>query len=149
MTKATPFISKSLAETRDYAELFLHELVSPQKFAAVIALSGDLGAGKTAFVKELGTLLGLSRSEITSPTFVIMKVFEISHPRFKRLIHIDAYRLEKEKELLKLGWEEIVADPENLILIEWPELVKGLIPKTAQRITFRFIDEDTREITVK
>ena len=72
-----------------------------------------------------------------SPTFVIMKSYNISWCGFKKLIHVDAYRLEKEEELLHLGWEDLINDPENFILIEWPERVEGLIPKDAKRIYFK------------
>lgn len=143
-----PFLSKSLSETADCAELFLDTLKS-QHTATVVALSGDLGAGKTAFVKELGSILGIKNADITSPTFVIEKIYKINHLQFTHLIHIDAYRLEKEDELVKLGWQDIVKDPKNLILIEWPEMVKGLIPTDARTISFTFVDESTREITIR
>ena len=113
----------------------------------VVALEGDLGSGKTAFTQEAGTLLGISEN-MHSPTFVIEKIYEIDWHRFKRFIHIDAYRLEQESELLHLGWQEITADPDNLIFIEWPENVPGIIPEHAQRISFKFINENTREIAI-
>lgn len=116
--------------------------------ATVVALSGDLGSGKTAFTKEAGALLGIPREEITSPTFVIMKIFDIDDSRFEKFIHIDAYRLEFEKELINLGWNEMIADSKNLIFIEWPEMVKEIIPTGAIKIRFESIDEDTRTITI-
>jgi tRNA threonylcarbamoyladenosine biosynthesis protein TsaE len=146
--------SKSLKETRKIAQKVLDGLL-PNKGATVLALSGDLGSGKTAFAKEIGYLLGIPTDEITSPTFVIMKIFDIPapggvhHSLFDHFIHIDAFRLEKEIELTNLGWNEIVADPKNLIIVEWPEIVKGLIPKDAVTIKFKFTDEETREIVVK
>lgn len=72
-----------------------------------------------------------------SPTFVVMKSYDVNWKGFKKLIHIDAYRLEKEDELLHLGWDELIKDPENVILIEWPEKVENLIPKHAKRIQFK------------
>ena len=63
------------------------------------------------------------------------------------MIHIDAYRLEKDEELLHLGWQEIISEPENFILIEWPENVAGIIPENAKRISLKFVDENTREIS--
>ena len=109
--------------------------------ALVVGLSGHLGAGKTAFVKLLAKELGVEE-EVTSPTFVLMKIYEVDQ-KFKvheqqresaeasskiqipwnRLIHIDAYRLERREELEALDWENLVADKNNLILIEWPENV--------------------------
>lgn len=104
--------------------------------ATVVALQGDLGSGKTAFAQAFGKIFGV-KENMPSPTFVIMKSYNVNWKGFKKLIHIDAYRLEKEEELLSLGWEELVKDPENFILVEWPERVEGLIPKEAQRIYFK------------
>lgn len=94
------------------------------KGATVVALSGELGAGKTTLTKEIGRLLGIE-AVMVSPTFVIMKKYKLTEKKYswKNLIHIDAYRLEGSIELMKLGWEEIRADKENLIIVEWPEKV--------------------------
>ncbi len=111
--------------------------------ATVIALQGDLGAGKTTFAQAFGKIMGVTEN-MPSPTFVIMKSYDIDPAKtgqvgrgFKKLIHIDAYRLEKEEELLHLGWDELIQNPENIILIEWPERVEKLIPKDAKRIHFK------------
>ncbi len=104
--------------------------------ATIIALQGDLGAGKTTFAQAFGKVMGV-KENMPSPTFVIMKYYDVDCWGFKKLIHIDAYRLEKEQELLNLGWEELIKDPENIILIEWPERVEGLIPKDSKRIHFK------------
>src|SRR5437870_249849 len=104
--------------------------------AEIIALQGELGSGKTHFAQHFGKILGVSE-DMQSPTFVIMKSYAIDWKGFKKLIHIDAYRLEHENELLHLGWDELIDDPKNLILIEWPERVENLIPKEAKRIKFR------------
>jgi tRNA threonylcarbamoyladenosine biosynthesis protein TsaE len=138
------FVSKNREETREVARQLVESL-APRGKALVVALQGDLGAGKTAFTQEAGKLLGIEEN-MHSPTFVIEKIYKINHQGFKHLIHIDAYRIEKESELLHLGWEEIVSNPENLIFIEWPENVSGLIPKGAQAVSFKFVDEETREI---
>jgi tRNA threonylcarbamoyladenosine biosynthesis protein TsaE len=138
-------LSKNLGDTQNFAYNVIESLVQ-KNTATVLALSGDLGAGKTAFVKELSTILGVNKDEVTSPTFVIEKIYKISHQLFSHLIHIDAYRLETSTELLHLGWEEISSDSKNLICIEWPEKVASLIPKDAVKINFEFIDETTRKI---
>ena len=104
--------------------------------ATVIGLQGELGAGKTAFAQAFGKVLGVEEN-ITSPTFVIMNFYKVNWRGFKKLVHIDAYRLEKEEELLHLGWDELIKDPENIILVEWPERVENLIPKGAKRIHFK------------
>lgn len=113
--------------------------------ATILTLSGDLGAGKTTLTKELARQLGVKESVI-SPTFVIMKKYKTKSTIFKNLIHMDAYRLEKEEELENLGWEEISSDKNNLIIIEWPERVATHIPVDAYTIDLEHKDETTRTI---
>ena len=124
------FTSNSLEETERFAKEWLEEISrsAPEPSgkiaqAFVVGLFGHLGAGKTAFVKIVAKILGV-KEEITSPTFVIMKNYKINHPKWKNLIHIDAYRLEQREELEVLDFEGLVSNPENLIMIEWPEKVR-------------------------
>ncbi len=138
-------LSRSLEETGRIAKEILDSL-DKSSSATVLALQGDLGSGKTTFSQAAGKLLGVSE-EMSSPTFVIEKIYDIDFKGFKKLIHIDAYRLEKAEELLHLGWEEILKNPENLIFIEWPENVSKIIPENAVKISFKFVDEQTREIS--
>lgn len=91
--------------------------------ALVVGLSGHLGAGKTAFVKRLAAKLGITE-DVTSPTFVIMKIYDTTNDTFRRLIHIDAYRLEERSQLEALRFEDVVSDSHNLVMIEWPENVQ-------------------------
>ena len=118
--------------------------------ATIVALSGDLGAGKTTVTQQIAKELGVTQNVI-SPTFVIMKTYELNGGRnpladFARFIHIDAYRLKSHTELMTLGFAELLADPQNLILIEWPEMVAEIIPKNAIRIKLSHINENEREI---
>ncbi|MEK7646329.1 MAG: tRNA (adenosine(37)-N6)-threonylcarbamoyltransferase complex ATPase subunit type 1 TsaE [Patescibacteria group bacterium] len=119
------YTSHSLDETHDIAGQWLTDISAKygeRDEALVVGLSGHLGAGKTAFVKAVAKHLGIS-GDVTSPTFVIMKLYDISQGQWKRLVHIDAYRLERREELEVLKWEQLIADRHNLILIEWPENV--------------------------
>ncbi len=143
------FVLKNLKETESLAAQFVRD-ISKQKNkigATVVGLSGELGSGKTAFVKGVARALGVKHT-VTSPTFVLEKIYNLP-PRkaFSKLVHIDAYRLEHKKELNSLNWNEIIQDPEALVLIEWPECVKGALPRGAQKISFKFIDDTTRKIT--
>lgn len=104
--------------------------------ATVVGLQGELGSGKTAFAQALGKMMGASE-HIVSPTFVIMKSYDINWRGFRKLIHIDAYRIESESELLNLGWDELVENPQHLILVEWPERVEGIMPEDSRRIFFK------------
>lgn len=127
-------ISKSIKETEEIAKIFLNKILKNKnlnKNALVVGLSGDLGAGKTAFTKAIAKHLGI-KHKITSPTFMIMKKYPISKTSgAKFLFHIDAYRLKNKKELLRLGWKEIINNKEHLVFIEWPENVFGAMPLTA------------------
>lgn len=137
-------VTKSKEETKKVAESFIVTLKPKKEEATVICLFGDLGAGKTTFVQGVASALFI-KEVIQSPTFVLMKRFQIEAP-FKSLIHLDAYRIDDEKELEPLGFKEILSDFENLIIIEWPERIKNSIPENAVSVKFKFIDEMTREI---
>ena len=138
-------VSKSLADTKDIAQKFLAECTSKEDGATIVGLHGDLGAGKTAFTQAVAQILGV-QDVVTSPTFIIEKLYKLDGKHFDQLIHIDAYRLESGKELADLGWQEIAQNPKNLILIEWPEKVAEILPADMKKIHFTFIDESTREI---
>ena len=136
--------TRSLQEFQAEAVRFADAL-EPEDRATVVALSGELGAGKTAFTQTIAKHFGIEES-VVSPTFVIQKAYDARGP-FARLIHIDAYRLKGAHELAALGWQEILNDPRNLILLEWPERVAELIPGDAHRIALEFVDEQTRNIS--
>ena len=110
------------------------------KGAFVVALQGDLGGGKTTFVQGFAKGLGI-KEKITSPTFVIMK-------KFKNFYHIDCYRIQKPEEILEIGFKEIISNPENIVAIEWPERIEKILPKNTIKIRFKFINKNTRKITV-
>lgn len=139
--------STSAEETVRIAGSFIQNLLSeaPIKTARVVALSGNLGSGKTTFTQAVAKALGIEE-QVTSPTFVIEKIYKIQSTGFTHLIHIDAYRIESPQELEVLGWKEIVADPHNLILIEWPERISTLLPPQYTQVSFTFVDDTTREI---
>lgn len=105
--------------------------------ATVVALTGELGAGKTTLTQYLAKALGIEET-IQSPTFVIMKFYPLlASPklseggyasRYSLFAHIDSYRIEKIEEMQVLGLHKLIADPKNLILIEWPENISELLP---------------------
>ncbi|MEK7606468.1 MAG: tRNA (adenosine(37)-N6)-threonylcarbamoyltransferase complex ATPase subunit type 1 TsaE [Patescibacteria group bacterium] len=136
----------SLPVMDQFAKDFLLR-ISPTDTARVICLQGDLGAGKTAFVKSIAKAFGISE-HITSPTFVIQKTYEPREGDWKRLVHIDAYRLESSDELAKLDWDKTLAVKGSLVMLEWPEKVADIIPEDATTLSFMFVDDTTREITL-
>lgn len=127
-----------------FVEQFLNSLSRGEK-ALVLGLSGDLGAGKTTFTQTLAQLLGVAET-VQSPTFVVMKRYNTQHHTFKKLIHIDAYRLHSGQELLSLGFNNWKKDPETIIVIEWPEQVGDTITPT-EHLMFNHADnENIREV---
>ena len=108
--------------------------------AIVIGLEGELGSGKTTFVQTFATAMGI-KEHITSPTFVILK-------KYGNIVHIDAYRLKNSQELLALGFQELMADPHNIILIEWADLVTDILPNDRITIHFEHVDERKRKISI-
>lgn len=138
-------ISTSLGQTEELARGLAAKLEPKLVRATVLGLSGDLGSGKTTFVQFLARSLGVAE-KITSPTFVIEKIYKLAGQKFAKLVHIDAYRLESGQELTHLGLAEILADRNNLVVIEWAERVEEVLG-AYQEIKFKFIDENTRQIS--
>lgn len=116
---------------------------------SIIALSGDLGAGKTTFTQGLLEGFGVL-PPYTSPTFVIMKQYDIApeaHPHIRRVYHVDAYRIGTQ-EMLSIGWEEWIEDSTGVVIIEWPERIAGIIPDESIAISLEWQDESKRKITI-
>lgn len=121
-----------------------------KKNAFIIGLVGNLGSGKTKFVQ--GFAKGLSiKKKINSPTFIIMKKYRLEKKTqnlFKNFFHIDAYRLRYPKELMVLGFEKIRRNKENVVLIEWAEFVRAILPKKIIWVNFEVIGKNSRRITI-
>lgn len=139
---------QTLGEFETEAARFAGELAPSPRGATLITLSGELGAGKTAFTKAAAHALGVEEM-VNSPTFVLEKIYQLSGPtaKFKRLIHIDAYRLEKGSDLAPLRFDELMQDAGNLILLEWPENVGNALPIPSVHISFIVRSDNARMIT--
>lgn len=149
------FVTTSAKQTQKLGELLAQEL----KGGAVICLTGELGSGKTTFTQ--GLLKGLKvAGPYTSPTFLVIKnykkEFPISKSQFPKkskklkseiqnIYHIDTYRV-TAKDILNLGWEEITADKNNIVIVEWADRIKKIIPKNCLWIKFKWIGEKERRI---
>ncbi len=139
-------ISKNIGETEKIAKTLLDKILKSkkkQRGALVVCLSGDLGTGKTAFTKSIAKHLGI-KDKIFSPTYVIFKKYPIKLDRYKFFFHMDAYRLESEKELLNIGWEEIIGNENNIVFIEWPEKIAKSIPADSKFIYISSNDKEHR-----
>jgi tRNA threonylcarbamoyladenosine biosynthesis protein TsaE len=142
--------TKSSEETKGFAEALLKEWLKINRNKSsnwLVCLEGDLGRGKTTFVQGLAKELGVKET-VNSPTFLIMKKYSSSKQANKKytLYHFDCYRMLNYKEITDLGWEEIIEGKNNIIIIEWPEKVKKILPPKKLAIKFEFVDENTRKI---
>ncbi|PIR26013.1 MAG: tRNA (adenosine(37)-N6)-threonylcarbamoyltransferase complex ATPase subunit type 1 TsaE [Deltaproteobacteria bacterium CG_4_10_14_0_2_um_filter_43_8] len=134
-------ILHSLQETQKMAK----ELASHLKKGDVLALSGELGAGKTTFIAALARALGVSETTyVSSPTFTIMNVYEGRVP----LYHFDFYRLEHEDEVKELGMEEYLYG-NGICFIEWAEKFPSVLPKNIYRLHFKVLSESERDLNIE
>ena len=143
------FFTSSSQETQKAASLFAEKLLRTKERnkAIVIGLQGELGSGKTTFVQGFAKGLGITE-KVLSPTFVIIKSYKIPDTRHKvrNFYHIDCYRIAKPKEILELGWKHMVADPANIIVVEWSERIKSILPKGSIIIDFQTRDKNKRKL---
>ena len=135
--------TKSARETQKIARGMAREIIrAPRgRRARVLALSGELGAGKTTFTQGFAAALGV-KEKIQSPTFVLMKIYQLKERTrnkrhgFKHLIHIDCYRIQSPKDLIHLGLKNLLRDRDAVILIEWADRIKKILSRGTVRITF-------------
>ena len=136
------FLSKNLNETRELAKKLARRFVKKSsKRALVFGLQGELGAGKTTFIQSFAKGLGI-KNKITSPSFILMK-------KYKNLYHIDCYRIKSYKDILGLDFQEIISNPKNIVIIEWAEKIRKILPKNSIWIKFKIISEKERLIIMK
>ena len=135
-------VTKSEQETIELAIEFAATLVTND----VILLDGELGAGKTCFVRGLCEGLGGDPTQVNSPTFVIMQEYEVDGGI--RLVHIDAYRLSGAEELDTIGWDELLSDPLTIIAIEWPTKIADALPEHALTVSIEHLKEHERSLTI-
>ena len=151
------FVTNNYNETQKLGEMLAEEI----KDGRIICMIGELGSGKTTFTQ--GLLKGLKvKGPYTSPTFVIMKQYHIAHnmehktKKTKMLhvscsmphvvYHIDAYRV-KSEDIINLGWEEMIKEKNNVIIIEWADRIEEIIPSDVVWIKFEWLDENRRKIS--
>lgn len=147
------YITKSPKETEKLAGFLLAKFLKKDyENALVIALEGELGAGKTVFVKGTAKSLKL-RVKIKSPTFVLMRKYglgsDLKFKDLKHLYHLDCYRLRDHRDLKILGIKEILNNPDNIVLIEWSDRVKKILPKNQIKVHIDHISKNKRKITIK
>jgi len=159
-----------------FMKMVLEARTGKEYGATTIGLFGDLGSGKTTFTKYFAKQFGIKSKDIISPTFILQKRFDISdvkepaektstdknkskktkktqrekpqHP-FKNFYHLDVYRIDDPKEIESIGWREIAADPQNIILVEWADKIPDLLPEDVIKIYFESTGETSRRIKIE
>ena len=145
------FHSFSSEETKQFGREIAESLMSGAPHSAgaatalIFALRGDLGAGKTTFTQGFFQGIGIKRNPI-SPTFVIMRRYGIRRSGFRNAYHFDAYRLKKAEDVEVLEFGKITSDPRNIILVEWPERIEGVLPRGAIRLDFAYGRKENERI---
>ncbi|MBN2778166.1 MAG: tRNA (adenosine(37)-N6)-threonylcarbamoyltransferase complex ATPase subunit type 1 TsaE [Bacteroidales bacterium] len=109
----------------------------------IFLFKGEMGSGKTTFIKAICSELGVSQ-EVTSPTFAIVNEYETS--RGQQIYHFDLYRIDKIEELLDIGFEEYL-NSDALIFIEWPELAENIIHEPTLTVNIIIAESGKREIS--
>ena len=134
------YISKSRDETLEIAKEFAKNL----SVGDIVLLNGDLGAGKTVFVKGVTDYFSNGKAVAVSPTFLIVNVYEIS----PEIYHFDLYRINDVSELDAIGAEEYFYG-DGISFVEWPERASGMFPSFAKKIYIEKVNENIRKIRIE
>jgi len=130
----------SLTQTQEIAA----NLASGLSRGAIVAFFGDLGTGKTSFIRALGTALGIDEKSICSPTFQYLNIYNCS----TTLYHFDLYRLKTQEEFIEMGFDEFF-QTDGIVCIEWAERIQKIVPKKALQIHIEHTQSQTRRIEIK
>ncbi len=143
------YLSYSVSQTKNLAKRLARKIlkISLRKKAIIIALEGELGSGKTTFLQGFAQGLGI-KNKILSPTFVIMKKFQVPSSKFQWFYHIDCYRIKKPKEILDLGFKKNITNLQNIVAVEWADKIQEILPKDTMILKFYFISRNKRKIVI-
>jgi tRNA threonylcarbamoyladenosine biosynthesis protein TsaE len=137
-----------LSESVEQTEAIAAELARTLAGGACVALSGELGAGKTQFVRGLVRGLGGNPRAVASPTFVLLNVYPATPPAARLTVyHLDAYRVHGPDDFEAIGFTELL-DQGGVVVVEWPERVEDLLPPDCVRVRIEPIDESRRRIEI-
>ena len=140
------FIIQKEADLEKPAE-YIFSKISKDK--NLILLSGDLGAGKTSLTKYIAKLFGIT-SEITSPTFTIVKEYKTRNKVFKNFYHFDVYRIKELEELDNIGFNEYIYKDNSICIIEWADKIKDILPsEKALDVTIKLNDDASRMVEIR
>ncbi len=143
-------MKKIIIKTEKDTQALAKKLAKSLKGGEIIALEGELGAGKTTLTQYLAKAFGI-KEKVTSPTFVLMKVYQIQDRKSKiqNLIHVDCYRLDDPQELFYLGIEEYLNNPEAIVIIEWADKIEKYLKSFKKVVWLKIILKDnSREFKI-
>lgn len=141
-------LTHSARETQKLGETISADLKKGSASRRILALYGELGSGKTTFIQGLAKGLGVKK-RVISPTFVFIREYLISYlPSAKTLYHVDLYRIEKIEDTRGLGLEEIFSDKKAIVVIEWADRIKEILPKKRTDIHFEYLGENKRKVKI-
>jgi tRNA threonylcarbamoyladenosine biosynthesis protein TsaE len=138
--KTRKIISAAAEETYQIGLQFGQNL----KLPCIIAFLGDLGAGKTTFIRGLASSVGIDEREVCSPTFAYLNIYEGR----TKIYHFDLYRIPTEREFIAAGFDEFL-HADGICCIEWSEKITSLLPKNIYRVSITAVKEDLREIHIE
>ena len=135
-------VTRSREESEAFGEAFARSL----PIGSVVAMYGDLGAGKTVIARGFARGLGISEA-VSSPTYTIVQEYDI--PGGNRFYHLDLYRIADEHAALGFGVDEFLSDPEAWTLLEWPIRIKGILPPEVITLTIEKVGDEERHIRLE
>ncbi len=143
------YLTENPTQTKKIGEILAKEILKTHVGgkALVLGLEGDLGGGKTTFLQGFAKGLEI-KEKILSPTFIIMRRFPPAGEARKNFYHFDCYRIQKPKDILDLGFKEIINNPKNIVAIEWADRVRPLLPKNRILIQFGIVGKNKRKISI-
>ena len=142
MTEEAEMSKKVIINGLSHIEDAAREFLSKKGDTPVIALYGEMGAGKTTFTKSLCKVLGVLDG-VNSPTFTLINEYRTSDG--ETIYHFDFYRINKLEEAFDIGFEEFV-ESGNLCIIEWPEKIEQILPPDTLRVKISVLDDGKREL---
>ncbi len=137
------YITNTPAETKQLAE----RILSKFKGGEVVCLYGELGSGKTIFAQGMINYF-IPGKRVLSPTFIIVRHYQVDHHIIKRFLHIDLYRMLNIDEVRELEFFEFMHKSDTIIAIEWAEKLENLLPQKRIDIHIKSLDEDKRKIDI-
>src|SRR3989344_2750651 len=140
------WITRSVKQTQNLAAKILSLTAADQ--VNVVSVEGEMGAGKTTLIQGMGRELGITRN-LPSPTFILVRSYELNPAPWKNLYHVDLYRLKTAGEMRSMDFAELLQDPKNLIVVEWADRAEAVLPRKRVEVTIKIKSETSRELEFK